>query len=64
MRRYAVIFAAFLLATSPLLQAQGGRRQGDLRGLDGFVEQVMKEWHVPGLALGVIHDGRPVLLKG
>ncbi len=64
MRRYAVIFATFLLATSPLLQAQAIREQGDLRDLDAFVEQIMKEWHVPGLALGVIRDGKPVYLKG
>jgi len=35
-----------------------------LRGLDDFVARVMKEWQVPGLALGVIQDGKPVLLKG
>ena len=35
-----------------------------LRGLDDFVAGVMKEWQVPGLALGVIQDGKPLLLKG
>src|SRR5438094_564879 len=35
-----------------------------LGGLDQFVTAMMKEWHVPGLAIGVIQDGRPVLLKG
>lgn len=64
MRRYAVILTAFLLAPSALLQAQAVREQGDLQDLDAFVEQVMSEWHVPGLALGVIRDGKPILLKG
>jgi len=35
-----------------------------LQGLDQYVTGVMQEWHVPGLALGVIQDGRPVLLQG
>ena len=35
-----------------------------LSGLDQFVSSQMTEWHVPGLALGIIQDGRVVLLKG
>jgi CubicO group peptidase (beta-lactamase class C family) len=35
-----------------------------LAGLDQFVASVMEEWHIPGLAIGIIQDGRPVLLKG
>ncbi len=35
-----------------------------LSGLDQFVTAQMTEWHVPGLALGIIQDGRVVLLKG
>jgi CubicO group peptidase (beta-lactamase class C family) len=35
-----------------------------LAGLDEYVSGVMKEWHLPGLALGVIKDGQPVILKG
>jgi len=35
-----------------------------LSGLDQFVTSQMTEWHVPGLALGIIQDGRVVLLKG
>jgi len=34
------------------------------RDFDTYVNNVMKEWHVPGLALGVIKDGQPILLKG
>ena len=33
-------------------------------GLDGFVTQVMDEWKVPGLALGVVRDGDMVLATG
>src|SRR6266699_3797730 len=35
-----------------------------LSGLDQFVTAQMTEWHVPGLALGIIQDGRVVLVKG
>jgi CubicO group peptidase (beta-lactamase class C family) len=63
-------FALLLVASlSPrALVAQAGatpRPVGrTLDGLDPYVASVMKEWHVPGLALGVIQDGKPVLLKG
>lgn len=33
-------------------------------GFDTFVEGVMKEWFVPGLAVGAVKDGRVVLAKG
>jgi CubicO group peptidase (beta-lactamase class C family) len=35
-----------------------------LNGLDGFVEEVMKEWKVPGLAVGIVKDGKLVHAKG
>jgi CubicO group peptidase (beta-lactamase class C family) len=35
-----------------------------LNGFDGFVEQVMKDWHVPGLAVVVVKDGKIIYAKG
>lgn len=35
-----------------------------LSGLDAFVEEVMAEWGVPGLAVGALEDGRVVLARG
>lgn len=35
-----------------------------LDGLDDFINQTMKDWKVPGLALAVIQDGKVTLLKG
>jgi CubicO group peptidase (beta-lactamase class C family) len=35
-----------------------------LDGLDEFVAQVMKDWKVPGLALGIVQDGKVTLVKG
>jgi len=73
MRWSALLF--FALQPTPALVGQAGPPaaptsrsavSGDraLLGLDDFVARVMKEWQVPGLALGVIQDGKPVLLKG
>jgi CubicO group peptidase (beta-lactamase class C family) len=60
------LLVAALAAQSLVGQAQGTPRAAAraLTGLDPFVTSVMQEWHVPGLALGVIRDGQPVLLKG
>ena len=73
MRWSALLF--FALQPTPALVGQAGPPaaptsrsaiSGDraLRGLDDFVARVMKEWQVPGLALGVVQEGKPVFLKG
>ncbi|MCI0664213.1 MAG: serine hydrolase [Acidobacteria bacterium] len=36
----------------------------NLNGLDSFVEQVMKDWYVPGLAVAIVKDGHVVYAKG
>lgn len=35
-----------------------------LPGLDAYVQQVMHDWHVPGLAIAVVKDGKVVLARG
>lgn len=35
-----------------------------LQGLDAYVQQVMHDWHVPGLAIAVVKDGKVVLARG
>jgi CubicO group peptidase (beta-lactamase class C family) len=32
----------------------------NLHGFDNFVEQVMKDWKVPGLSVAIVKDGRVV----
>ena len=34
-----------------------------LTSLDAIVEEFMEEWQVPGLAMAIVHEGRPVLIK-
>lgn len=36
----------------------------NLHALDGYVQQVMHDWHVPGLALAVVKDGKIMLARG
>jgi CubicO group peptidase (beta-lactamase class C family) len=36
----------------------------DLKGFDAWVEKVMKDWKVPGLAIVVVKDGKTAFAKG
>ncbi|TAN02586.1 MAG: serine hydrolase [Rhodanobacteraceae bacterium] len=47
-------------ATSP----QPAATPTALKGLDPYVQQVMRDWHVPGLAIAVVKDGKVVLARG
>jgi CubicO group peptidase (beta-lactamase class C family) len=38
--------------------------QAGVQGLDSFVESVMKEWKIPGLAVAAIKDGQVITAKG
>ena len=38
--------------------AQIAAERSALEGFDAFVEQVMKDWKVPGLAVAVVRDGK------
>jgi CubicO group peptidase (beta-lactamase class C family) len=48
-----------LTAASPL-----AGQAGPLRGLDRYVQRVMKDWRTPGLAIAVVKDDSVVLAKG
>jgi CubicO group peptidase (beta-lactamase class C family) len=59
-----VLLLAICLFAPAQLHAQNSSVTPNLDGLDGFVEQVMKDWHVPGLAVAIVKDGKIVLAKG
>src|SRR6185436_13801610 len=61
-RPLASLLMICLLVAAPLQAQNVG--PASLNGLDGFVEQVMKDWHVPGLAVAIVKDGRVVYAKG
>src|SRR4030042_5872639 len=35
-----------------------------LTDIEGYIERGMKDWNVPGLAIGVVRDGQVILEKG
>lgn len=64
MKLYALIAtAAFVVAPSARAQQKVSARP-DLTPLDGYVERVMKEWKVPGVAIAVVRNDSVILAKG
>lgn len=57
--RFALLFAC-LFATA----ATAAESPDPLQGLDAYVQKVMAQWQVPGLAIAVVKDGKVVLAKG
>lgn len=51
-----------LLVTIIVLLTQQSLSQ--LSGFDSFVEKELKNWKVPGAAIGIVKDGKVILLKG
>jgi CubicO group peptidase (beta-lactamase class C family) len=47
-----------------ILIAAGMAAAANLDGLDPFVEESMRAWKVPGVAIAVVQDGRIILSKG
>jgi len=56
----SLLAAAIATSRSTSAEAQAS----PLAGLDQYVEQSMKAWHIPGLALAVVKDGKVVIAKG
>ncbi|MBL8988557.1 MAG: serine hydrolase [Gemmatimonadetes bacterium] len=63
-RQNAVVSALIGLSIATVATAQRPRSFADLRGFDEWVTTTMAEWHIPGLAIGVIRDGQVVVAKG
>ncbi|MBS0382942.1 MAG: serine hydrolase [Proteobacteria bacterium] len=55
-----LLLAPFALAAPP----QQVSDPAPLQGLDTYVQQVMHDWQVPGLAIAIIKDGKVVLARG
>lgn len=52
-----------LLSLAGALPASAGQAPA-LEGVDAAIEEGLKAWHVPGLALAVVRDGRVILARG
>ncbi|MGH8234266.1 MAG: serine hydrolase [Rhodanobacteraceae bacterium] len=57
---------SLLVVSAPLAVAspKAPSASSPLDGLDGYVQEVMHDWHVPGLAIAVVKDGKVVLARG
>ena len=58
----AVLLALALVTQSAAARAQA--RPDPLAGLDAYIEQAMRDWQVPGLAIAVVKDDSVVYAKG
>jgi CubicO group peptidase (beta-lactamase class C family) len=56
--------AALLVTLAGSLRAQGAAKAPDLRAFDAYVEQAVRDWRVPGLAIAVVKDDAVVFAKG
>ena len=61
-RRFGVAAAWLLAASSAAGPAEAQR--APLRGLEAYVEQGMRDWGIPGMALAVVKDDSVVLARG
>lgn len=55
-----ILLLLFVLVTSPLARAQ----EAPLAGFDDYVNNALRDWEVPGVAIAVVKDDRIVLAKG
>ena len=62
--RLPALFLMVCLLTLAPLRAESANTAANLNGLDGFIDQVMNDWHVPGLAVAIVKDGQVVYAKG
>ncbi|HEX4947963.1 MAG TPA: serine hydrolase domain-containing protein, partial [Blastocatellia bacterium] len=61
MQRLIISLLTMFLST-PFALAQN--TPPNLSGFDGVVEQVMKDWKVPGIAVAIVKDGKVVYAQG
>jgi len=60
----ARILVVLLFLSTLSIAQQSNNDAAKLQGIDGFAGQLLSEWKVPGLGLGILHNGTIVLEKG
>ena len=60
--RILVLVFIIILLTLPTGAAKN--KKINLRGFDKFVNKIIKEWEVPGVAVAVVKDGKTVYARG
>lgn len=67
MKKTGVRFLSlFIILTFVIIPLTAKKKPPDvlLKGLDKFINEMMAEWNVPGLAISVVQDGRLVYSQG
>jgi CubicO group peptidase (beta-lactamase class C family) len=62
--RVRVFVVLLCLAATSLLGAQQPPLEARLAGLDAYMAQVLKDWNVPGIGVGVVVKDKLVFAKG
>ena len=57
-------FVVALAVSASSLSAQANGHTNAIRELDAYVERAVKDWNVPGLAIGIVYKGQLVFAKG
>lgn len=61
---FALCATASVAQKKAAAQAAQAEHPAKLQGIDDLVAQAMEEWKVPGLALGIVKDGKVIYAKG
>lgn len=61
---FALCATASVAQKKAAAQAAQAEPAAKLQGIDDLVAQAMEEWKVPGLALGIVKDGKVIYAKG
>ncbi|GAB3702001.1 serine hydrolase [Spirosoma flavus] len=60
-----ITFWAILTTTCQFLYGQSTKKQPDaIASFDTYVQQAVRDWHVPGLTITVVKDGKVLFKKG
>ena len=56
--------SSLLVLVSCFVHAQEKANEYLIEGIPGFIEELMEEWDVPGLAVAIVKDGEVILSQG
>ena len=64
MRRRTFLGGLAAVATTPLLARIALAQSDPVARISTFIELVREHWRIPGVAVAVIHEGKPLLVAG
>ncbi|MGL1344721.1 serine hydrolase, partial [Vibrio parahaemolyticus] len=59
-----LISALFLFICVFQVEAQTKNFQANFQLIDRYIDSVMKQWNIPGLALGIVYKDQLIYAKG